>query len=1489
MNDLFKVLITVGAVLLLMGLLKINNNRKLKRGFQYPLLFISPVLVAAEVALLVWLRPQLWQWLSQQSWAADVYNAIMTPGGILYCMEILALNVLIVVAYFLIKLIIRPIVTAIMRRGRRMEIAKAFIWDEDYQMWYLREHLKGLRGILRGIIWITALLTMTVCAAAWIAGPGSEFWYYAFPAAALVVLMEFLACYCAMTREEYLASIGGEGMQAAAHRQFNKLREIYEKLFPESLLSSRTGKDFQSRSGSTQLLKELTGSDDQIERIVGNYYLHLRKRKPGSFDVDLVNATNRLLHHESVIIFNPFYRDVSDYITLPVVDTMLNGQKCLVIVGRQSMEENVAQWLTDILAGYARTDRLWQVSSLREGAASCDVGILTFSDLYNLEVINDSEDFLLKTGFVLLVEPSRMLTTSQTGLNIVVEKFNLAKFPTFCALDHESDGLVDLLSHVFQQNVTNVVAAPPIKPTYTAMGWDAAGDYKRQSLFQQQTHFLGNGTELAAVALKYQVDHVDWYSEEKAPVADIRWIAEQYYGQISRYAGLPYEQKSFEDRVHFSSDLWEKQVSDHSFIITEDETCNLFATLRAYLSRGTKQSFVHVFSENYLMRDYMRFNWQMFMSDAKAIPMLSPHYAKTERNTVLRLVLMMASEPVSQEYIEQELQLLGYDGKECYKTLSNLISRYLGIRETIITVTDRVEDKDTLPVSIKKYGILKRTFNQCFANTLKNAFFVVEDEELGSQYIDARLFGHITQLVMPGQMVVYGGKLYKVHSITDQVGCILHRASDEYMRRLYYRQNRKYHLGIEDDTENMPADETEGQGGTIRAKSTKPGPVETKKKEEREVISRRRVGDIEIAVENRCFSVVSNGYLEMKDRNDICTARYIDLTDDPCIKAFRREYKNKAVMSIRLTGTDAATRYTLCLLLSELMYTLFPYSWPYIAVLCKKPAEGAEKTGGLLYDLEGDADSELIYILEDSTMDLGLLEAIDNNLFRILEIVTDYLNWHEEKANETPPVKEPSDIQVEIPIPPKDKRRGLGTVIGSIFGKGRDKGKDKNKGKDKDKGKDGEEGKGGSPAENVPESPAPEAAVPEAAAPAVPAPADNAPEAPVPEGTAAEEKPADEKPAEEKPAKKRKGLIGLLARLFGRKKKKDKNKGKQKEPENSAPEETPADAPAEAAAPAAEPGSPAVSGPAEEAAPEESRMSYRSETVGTGEETSEAVTPDALPDSRSDFLRFGYDGIDPALVVSAARQFLNSHGFGDNNLAAARKGADENAVKLDMNAECFCDFCSRPLNGVSYDRLSDGRIRCQSCTSSAIDDVGEFTDLFFATQMLMEDNYRITYHVPINIRVTDAKTIGALTGRVFVPTTGYDGRVVGFARHNGQDYTLYVENGSPRLATIATTAHEMTHIWQYISWDRKKIKQHYPTKLANDLVYEGMASWTEIQTLYMIGEYTYAQEQEQILEYRAKDPEDVYGNGFLLFREKYGLGRQGDIPGKTPFNTFPPL
>ena len=87
MSALNKALITVAAILLMMGLLKLNNNRKLKRGFQYPFLILCPVIVVAEVLALILLRNEIWQWLNQQSWASWAYSSIMQAGSDLFGIE----------------------------------------------------------------------------------------------------------------------------------------------------------------------------------------------------------------------------------------------------------------------------------------------------------------------------------------------------------------------------------------------------------------------------------------------------------------------------------------------------------------------------------------------------------------------------------------------------------------------------------------------------------------------------------------------------------------------------------------------------------------------------------------------------------------------------------------------------------------------------------------------------------------------------------------------------------------------------------------------------------------------------------------------------------------------------------------------------------------------------------------------------------------------------------------------------------------------------------------------------------------------------------------------------------------------------------------------------------------------------------------------------------------------------------------------------------
>ena len=70
-----------------------------------------------------------------------------------------------------------------------------------------------------------------------------------------------------------------------------------------------------------------------------------------------------------------------------------------------------------------------------------------------------------------------------------------------------------------------------------------------------------------------------------------------------------------------------------------------------------------------------------------------------------------------------------------------------------------------------------------------------------------------------------------------------------------------------------------------------------------------------------------------------------------------------------------------------------------------------------------------------------------------------------------------------------------------------------------------------------------------------------------------------------------------------------------------------------------------------------------------------------------------------------------------------------------------------------------------------------------------------------------------------------------------------------------------------------------------DLVCEGMAMWAAIQYLYMIGEESFAYQSEMIAEIR----EDIYGEGFRLYKEKYPLVKDSSLLRLSPFSTFPPL
>ena len=259
---------------------------------------------------------------------------------------------------------------------------------------------------------------------------------------------------------------------------------------------------------------------------------------------------------------------------------------------------------------------------------------------------------------------------------------------------------------------------------------------------------------------------------------------------------------------------------------------------------------------------------------------------------------------------------------------------------------------------------------------------------------------------------------------------------------------------------------------------------------------------------------------------------------------------------------------------------------------------------------------------------------------------------------------------------------------------------------------------------------------------------------------------------------------------------------------------------------------------------------------------------------------------------------MTVRGWSQSDLTKARKRIRFEDTLLDFNSPLVCDFCGMPLSGVSYERLVDGRLRCNDCSMTAINSREEFKKLYVRTEIMMENVYNISIPVSINIVTADARVIAKRSGSVFKPSTKFAIRATGFAQRRGTRYSIYIENGSPRLRTIDTITHELTHIWQYLNWDEKEFNRVYTvnsfadpklnriaTKIVHDLVYEGMAVWVANQMLYALGETAFADKQDALMNHR----NDVYGLGYALYKDRFGIDRSGDNPAIHPFMSFPTI
>lgn len=1428
MMNVISVLISVFVIALGCAFQNVVNAKKNRRIRQLPMVLVAIVLMIAGVVL----------WVSY-SWVIEKLIAI-TSSYLLYA-DLLIINLTLLFGFVLVKMVLRPIVSAIFNNKKILKIFSLSIYeyDDEYDEWFLKKQWINFREYVFSLVCGVVVACGLYLGLTWVLGRESPLWMMLFPCAALVVLNEIYGYINGQTKEEFEHSVLGDVADSRRVSNYYKLREILERLLPEPLLSAHTGCEFIGKETPADTIKKLKESEKSEDQVTAEYFELNGRYKTA--DVDCVQATLDMMHRKNVVFFNPFYRDVSMYITLPLVHALLSGKKCVVLCGRMNAAEDVKLWLTDLLREYSHMRSLWRVNYLSDKDPECEVGILTFTQIYDKRVINTNRRLLNETGFVLLIEPSVMLNTSQVALSIIAEEMSLNdEKPVYCICDRYTDGLIDTMSHLIRAEITDVVAMPVPRCNYTAMSWDADGDFGRQRIFDKQTKYLGNGIELAAIAVKNQIPAVTWYSEKKAPVKDIKWISGQHYSTICRYMNQPSQQKNLYEKIRFVSTLWSADKTKEQFAIVEDEFCNIFNIMRAYLSRGENQVFVNVLSENYLLRDYMRCNKQIFMTNPNAVPSFVPDYAKTERNTILKLILMMTLKPVSEEDVLKELHLIGLDSTDAYGTMIALLRKYTFAEDSLFTVRSvrtNIDEFTTIATSI--YSVSEEEFDKYFSESLKNAYYILEDEEDEQGYIDSKLFSHVIQTILPGQFVTYDGKYYQVKYVSPQSGVVLRRASDLFDSRKYYRQVRLYHFDFSSSLE---------------------------------IVTIKKVMDVEFAELRTDFSVETTGYLEMNDNHNLRTARLIDFTSDPSVSSYTRNYRNKSVLRIHLPESDDKICFTICLLLSEIFKSVFPDGWQYLAAVTKRPENIDGMLNYVVYPAIGDVEEGYIYIVEDSDLDLGLLDAVEKHFMKFMEIIADFLDWHFEKMRE-PAVKDPVPVKIAAEEKEEKKRRNLIVRlldrIRKLFGRKK------------------EEQVNIESTEKIESTAEKEAQQPENII--------NQQEIESDERELAEDYSNDEQTEVQTDS------VAPIENDSGTDYSLDaEESGDAHDTSNKYAIRLPQ-----------EKGSQAVEDVQhheDEFEPEDSGDPDLVHIDGTDifdndgmpedndylELTFQEIGLTPITKSRYQkecYLKYGYEEIDSRIKVDELRKYLRVRGWSNNALTLARKRDVLAKNLLDTSTDNHCDFCSLPLTGVSYERLNDGRIRCNDCSSSAITTLKDFKEIFYRSLKMMEDFFEIRYRVPISAKMTDAREVAKGVGMIFKPSTGVTPRVLGFAQKKFGRYSLVVENGSPRLATIDTVVHEMTHIWQYLNWNDKDIRRIYGmgrlscTAKTRDILYEGMAMWASIQYMYQIGETYYAAQQEALAESR----QDVYGIGFRLYRDQYPLAKDFSLLRYTPFSTFPTL
>lgn len=816
----------------------------------------------------------------------------------------------------------------------------------------------------------------------------------AYPIISFILLME-IAWFLNGPKVAYSEGIiAGNNAISKKLATYEELFDQYKELWEDRLLASgivRENEHYHHRKNHFAF--ENISADLEHQLIIRSICEELKKKNI-IVDESYTMMMSEIIQERDVMMEDVHYHEFSSYFFPALYHLLAKNKKILLIAHSHSAEAEAVEWVSNGIKEVTGVDQLWKVSTYLDALEqniNSDVLIVspeTLKEKRFLHYFRQLQKTKLLDG-ILLLQAEKMIPTYSN----IIHTFNLnvrellGKKPQYIIFTEWLDGLEPTIRTLMQCEPKEIPASSSTTQNLFYMVWKNEGEkwFQHKILPKISHRQLDAEVVLSMPALKTNIEPVHFINQQNTTVKES--IQEMMIMKKALF-DLGFDLETLDQMakmIQVQGSNLSIPVDDFTLLLIRDDHQNLVGQLNLWKGTGKTACFVHIVSPPYLLRDYLADQLEFFMSTNRTIAPLAPRLSQSIWSIAYGLLERLCHFSIMEEEVVSYLSRANISS---YRSVVEGIHELLAIAfGPKLSYRYHIESEEQVIFDrSKKDFVTKYRYRIPYA--AKEKILPKQIRFIQIKHNDKCLLeifeGHLYQQYLPGQYHSFNGELYKVQKVDLEYG-IVEVTFEQIFEQKYYRPIMKYKLSKMSEECNY----------------------------KRKTISFEQV-DICMGMLRADVETHTSGYAEFCGMLNLKTMKVHSYHQEEQII---RNYENGRILRIEICSkhglleNNAKTQFTLALLLNELFLSLFPDTHHFVKACVRLDESFFDQTNlqsrnlhlitpSFQVDDEPVEEGKItLYIMEDSPVHLGLLEAIEHNWENVFDLLNDYLFWLLNESN----------------------------------------------------------------------------------------------------------------------------------------------------------------------------------------------------------------------------------------------------------------------------------------------------------------------------------------------------------------------------------------------------------------------------------------------------------------------------------------------------------